>query len=263
MRSVLSIAGSDSIGGAGIQADIKTISFLGKYAMTAITAVTAQNTMGVSGAAVMDPSFVAEQIDRVFDDIRPDSVKIGMIPNGAVARAVAERLVEHRAQNIVLDPVMVATSSARLMDEGAVGDLKSALMPIASVITPNITEAEVLSGREIADRRDMEAAAREISSWYGGAILIKGGHLPDSADDLLWHDGEARWIEGRRVDNPNTHGTGCTLSSAVACGLADGLSLVESVVCAKRYITGAISAMLDIGRGRGPLDHMWELRRGR
>lgn len=260
MKCVLSIAGSDPIGGAGLQADIKTITAHGMYAMTAVTAVTVQNTTGVFGVADMSPDIVARQIDAVFDDIRPDSVKIGMISNGDIASAIAAKLVERSASHIVLDPVMVATSKGRLIDPGAIEYLTKCLIPTASIVTPNIPEAEVLSGIEINGRADMERAAQKIAASCDGAILIKGGHLRDSSDDLLWMNGAAEWFAGERIAAQNTHGTGCTLSSAIACGLADGYSISQSVERAKRYITGAISATLDAGHGSRPLDHMWSLR---
>lgn len=243
-----------------MQADIKTITAHGMYAMTAVTAVTVQNTTGVFGVVDMDPDIVSRQIDAVFDDIRPDSVKIGMISNGDIASAIASKLVERSAPHIVLDPVMVATSKGRLMDPSAIEHLTKRLIPTASMITPNIPEAEVLSGIEIKDRSDMERAAQKIAAHYDGAILIKGGHLSDSSDDLLWINGAAEWFAGERIATQNTHGTGCTLSSAIACGLADGYSISQSVERAKRYITGALSAAIDVGHGSRPLDHMWSLR---
>lgn len=258
MKSVLSIAGSDSSGGAGIQADIKTIQAHHLFAQTAITALTAQNTTGVYGVLDVDPAFVAQQIDVVFDDIRPDAVKIGMVSSPAIVEAIAEALVRNEAKNIVVDPVMVATSGSELSSNEAVVALREKLIPLADVITPNMPEAEVLFGRQVEGRADQERAAIQIAQSTGVAVLVKGGHGENDANDVLAHpDGSVTWFEGKRVDTSNTHGTGCTLSSAIACGLAQGKMLEESVESAKRYITGALSAGLDLGRGSGPMDHMW------
>ena len=260
-KSVLSIAGSDSSGGAGIQADIKTIEALGLYAQTAITALTAQNTTGVSAVAATEPSMVAAQIDAVFADIVPDAVKVGMVPSGDVARAIVDRLRSHGARSIVVDPVMVATSGAALADEGSVS---SELFGMAAVVTPNIPEAEALLGRvtrrgcRIASEEDAEHAARALARHFGCAFLVKGGHGAHDANDVLvTPEGDVCWLRAERVDNPNTHGTGCTLSSAIACGLAQGLSLPSAVESAKKYLGGCLRAYLDLGRGSGPLDHMW------
>ena len=258
MRSVLSIAGSDSSGGAGIQADIKTIQAHHLFAQTAITALTAQNTTGVYGVLDVDPAFVTQQIDVVFDDIRPDAVKIGMVSSPAIVEAIAEALVRNGAVNIVVDPVMVATSGSELSSSEAVVALRDKLIPLATVITPNIPEAEVLFGAKIEDRAGQERAAMEIARATGVAVLVKGGHGENDANDVLARpDGSVAWFEGERIDTSNTHGTGCTLSSAIACGLAVGQSLEEAVASAKRYITGALAAGLDLGRGSGPMDHMW------
>lgn len=263
LKSVLSIAGSDSSGGAGIQADIKTIEALGLYAQTAITALTAQNTTGVFGVLETPPSFVRQQIDVVFDDIRPDAVKVGMVASGDSVRAIAEGLSAHGASNVVVDPVMVATSGSRLMGEGVKEVLVEGLFPLARIVTPNIPEAQALTGCAIRSKADMESAAREIASLTSGAVLVKGGHgiEPDgSSDDLLLVDGSCFWFAAERVDTSNTHGTGCTLSSAIACGLAEGLDVREAVDFGKRYVTGALAAGLDLGAGNGPLDHMWDKR---
>ncbi len=262
LKSVLSIAGSDSSGGAGIQADIKTIEALGLFAQTAVTALTAQNTTGVAGVFESTPEFVRMQIDAVFDDIRPDAVKIGMVSSGDLVRAISEGLRAHRAKGVVVDPVMVATSGSRLMGEGVGKVLASELFPIASVVTPNIPEAEALTGMRIASRTDMEKAAKAIARMTPSAVLVKGGHgvEEDRSDDLLLADGEPVWLSGERIDTRNTHGTGCTLSSAIACGLACGLGVVEAVSRAKRYVAGALAAGLSMGHGCGPLDHMWEMR---
>ena len=262
LKSVLSIAGSDSSGGAGIQADIKTIEALGLFAQTAITALTAQNTTGVAGVFDSSPEFVRAQIDAVFDDIRPDAVKIGMVSSAALVRAIAEGLRAHGASNVVVDPVMVATSGSALMGEGVKDVLVSELFPMADVVTPNIPEAEALTGMSIGTKGDMERAARKIALLTKGAVLIKGGHDIDGgrADDLLYSGGECAWLLGERIDTENTHGTGCTLSSAIACGLAEGRDVRDAVARAKRYVAGALASGLTLGKGCGPLDHMWALR---
>ena len=263
MKTVLTIAGSDSSGGAGIQADIKTITAHKLYAMSAITALTAQNTTGVYGILESTPEFLKNQLDCIFRDIFPDAVKIGMVSNVELIRTIAAALKEYGAKNIVLDPVMVSTSGCRLIAEDAAKTLIDELMPLAAVITPNIPEAEVLSGMEIRTPEDMVTAAEKIAGNYGGAILIKGGHELNTANDLLYQDGEVHWFYGERIDNPNTHGTGCTLSSAIASNLAMGYSLPDSVKRAKEYISGALRAQLNLGKGSGPLEHtFWlEIRR--
>jgi len=263
MKKVLTIAGSDSSGGAGIQADIKTIAAHGLYAMSAITALTAQNTTGVYGIMDVAPEFVGQQLDCVFTDIFPDAVKIGMVSRGAVIEVIADKLEAYGAGNIVVDPVMVSTSGHRLLSGEAGTALKERLLPMAAVITPNIPEAEVLCGFSIHDRADMERAAEKIGRAYPGAVLIKGGHRVNDATDLLYAGGAVRWFPGRRVDNPNTHGTGCTLSSAIACNLALGCSLEDSIQNAKDYLTGALAAMLDLGQGPGPLNHMFRMDPGK
>ena len=259
MKTALSIAGSDCSGGAGIQADLKTMTMNGVFAMSAITALTAQNTTGVRGILEVDPEFLAQQIDAVFEDIRPDAVKIGMVASSGLIKTIAQRLRFYQAENIVVDPVMVATSGARLIEEAAVETLKKELLPLAAVITPNIPEAEILSGMEIHSREDMEAAAKSISESYGCAVLLKGGHSINDANDLLYGDGKLQWFYGKRIRNPNTHGTGCTLSSAIASNLAKGYSLTDSVKRAKDYISGALAAMLDLGKGSGPMNHAFDL----
>ncbi len=260
MRTALSIAGSDSSGGAGIQADLKTMTLNGVFAMSAVTALTAQNTTGVRDILEATPAFLAEQIDAVFEDIRPDAVKIGMVSSAALVEVIAERLTYYKAANIVVDPVMVATSGSALMETDAIAVVKAKLLPLAAVATPNIPEAEVLSGMAIRGEADMEAAARAIGERHGCAVLVKGGHSVSDANDLLWADGEARWFRGRRIANPNTHGTGCTLSSAIAANLAKGFDLAASVARAKDYLSGALAAMLDLGAGRGPMDHAFDLK---
>jgi hydroxymethylpyrimidine/phosphomethylpyrimidine kinase len=259
MKTALSIAGSDSCGGAGIQADIKTMTMNGVYAMSAITALTAQNTTGVRDIMEASPEFLAEQLDAVFEDIYPDAVKIGMVSSAELIRTIAAKLKEYGAKNIVVDPVMVATSGARLIKEEAIDTLTKELLPLATVTTPNVPEAEILSGMEINSQADMELAAKKISESFGCAVLLKGGHSINDANDLLYADGQIKWFEGKRIDNPNTHGTGCTLSSAIASNLAKGYSLESSVKRAKDYISGALAAMLDLGKGSGPMKHAFDL----
>ena len=260
MRTALSIAGSDSSGGAGIQADMKTMSAHGVYAMTAITALTAQNTTGVTGIFEVTPSFLSDQLDAVFTDIFPDAVKIGMVSSAALIRVIAQKLTAYQARHIVVDPVMVATSGSKLIQDEAIDTLKAELLPIAEVVTPNIPEAEILSGMEIHCPQDMEQAARAISETYHCAVLLKGGHDLNDANDLLYKDAASTWFHGKRIDNPNTHGTGCTLSSAIASNLACGMDLEDAVRSAKAYISGALAAMLNLGKGRGPMNHLFDLK---
>lgn len=261
MKTVLTIAGSDCSGGAGIQADIKTITAHKLYAMSAITALTAQNTTGVYGIMDVTPEFLQNQLDCIFNDIYPDAVKIGMVSNAKLIEVIAEKLALMKVKNIVVDPVMVSTSGSRLLEEDAAQTLINKLIPLATVITPNIPEAEELSGIEITSVEDMENAAAIIAKDYDGAILMKGGHSLNDANDLLYWKGEKQWFYGERIDNPNTHGTGCTLSSAIASNLAIGLSLSESVKSAKDYISGALKANLNLGKGSGPLDHTYNIKR--
>ena len=259
MKTALTIAGSDSSGGAGIQADIKTMTMNGVYAMSAITALTAQNTTGVRGIQESTPEFLKQQIDAVFEDIYPDAVKIGMVASSELIRVIADRLRYYEAKNIVVDPVMVATSGSSLMKTDAVQTLIEKLLPLATLVTPNIPEAQVLSGREILTKEDMHTAAKKIGDSYGCAVLLKGGHSISDANDLLYANGEFIWFEGKRIDNPNTHGTGCTLSSAIASNLAKGYTLTESVQRSKDYISGTLAAMLDLGSGSGPMNHAFDL----
>ena len=259
MKTALSIAGSDSSGGAGIQADIKTITLNGVYAMSAITALTAQNTTGVTGIFEVTPEFLGQQIDAVFVDIPPDAVKIGMVSSSGLIHVIGSKLKEYNAKNIVVDPVMVSTAGSRLMKEEALQTLAGELIPIATVITPNIPEAEILSGMSIQNAEDMTAAAKQIGDKFGCAVLLKGGHSVSDADDLLYQNGNYRWFRGKRIDNPNTHGTGCTLSSAIAANLAKGFDLEKAVERAKEYISGALGAMLNLGRGSGPMNHAFDL----
>ena len=260
MKTALSIAGSDCSGGAGIQADLKTMTMNRVYGMSAITALTAQNTTGVSAISEVTPEFLRQQLDSIFEDIRPDAVKIGMVPTAELMETIARRLTFWQAANIVVDPVMVATSGADLMQSNAVKTLKETLLPLAALATPNIPEAEVLSGMVIRTKDDMIAAATAIRDECGCAVLLKGGHSIQGADDLLCTDTGVTWFHGRRIDNPNTHGTGCTLSSAIAANLAKGHSMAESIRLAKEYISGALAAMLDLGHGSGPMDHGFLLR---
>ncbi|MGN0159263.1 MAG: bifunctional hydroxymethylpyrimidine kinase/phosphomethylpyrimidine kinase [Brotaphodocola sp.] len=260
MRTALSIAGSDSSGGAGIQADIKTMSAHGIFAMTAITALTAQNTTGVTDILNSTPSFLSAQLDAVFTDIYPDAVKIGMVSSADLIRVIADKLKQYEARHIVVDPVMVATSGSKLLQDEALEALKTELLPLAEVATPNIPEAEILSDMKIESPADMEIAAKRISERYQCSVLLKGGHDLNDANDLLWKDGTGHWFKGRRIDNPNTHGTGCTLSSAIASNLAKGMELEQAVGHAKEYISGALAAMLDLGKGRGPMNHLFDLK---
>ena len=260
MKTALTIAGSDSSGGAGIQADIKTMTANGVFALSAITALTAQNTTGVTGIFETTPEFLAQQLDAVFTDIYPDAVKIGMVSSSALIETIAKKLRQYDAKHIVVDPVMVATSGSKLLQDSAIQILTGQLLPMAEVVTPNIPEAEILSGMTITDAAGMEAAAKCISEKYGCAVLCKGGHKVNDADDLLWRNGSGKWFHGERIANPNTHGTGCTLSSAIASNLAKGYPLDAAVERAKAYISGCLSAMLDLGKGSGPMDHMFALR---
>ena len=277
---VLTVAGSDSSGGAGIQADLKTMLANGVFGMSAITSLTAQNTTGVRAVQNADPSILADQIDAVFEDIPPMAVKIGMVSSAALIETIADRLTAHQARNIVLDPVMVATSGAKLIDDDAVAALTTRLFPLATVITPNMPETEALLEQALQERSsanddpaarllsegiraeaDMETAARTLAEHFGCAVLVKGGHgVKDANDVLVEPDGTATWFTSPRIDNPNTHGTGCTLSSAIASHLALGETLPQAVRSAKDYLTGALAEQLDLGHGSGPMDHAWRWR---
>ncbi len=259
MPKVLTIAGSDCSGGAGIQADLKTFAAHKCYGMSVITALTAQNTTGVYGVENCTPAFIENQIDCVFSDIEPGAVKIGMVSSVDIIQSLATKLKEHKPAAVVVDPVMVSTSGSKLLDDDAVSTLISDLIPLATVITPNLSEAEILSGMTIETREDMVAAAKKINTYYDGHILIKGGHLDTDANDLLYTNGEEVWFTGAKIDNPNTHGTGCTLSSAIASNLAKGYSVKHSIGNAKAYLTGAIADKMDLGKGRGPLNHGYKL----
>ena len=259
MKTALTIAGSDCSGGAGIQADLKTMTMNGVYAMSAITALTAQNTTGVRAIQESTPEFLKQQIDAVFEDIYPDAVKIGMVASSELILVIADRLRYYDAKNIVVDPVMVASAGSSLIKQNAVQTLIQALLPISTLVTPNIPEAQVLSGLTIETKEDMVTAAKQIGDNYHCAVLLKGGHSINDANDLLYANEELVWFEGKRIDNPNTHGTGCTLSSAIASNLAKGFTLAESVQRAKDYISGALAAMLDLGKGSGPMNHAFDL----
>lgn len=260
MKTALAIAGSDCSGGAGIQADIKTMTMNGVYAMSAITAMTAQNTTGVRAILESTPDFLKKQLDAVFEDIVPNAVKIGMVSSAELIRVIADCLRYYNATNIVVDPVMVATAGSSLIKTDAVKTLAEKLLPLATLATPNIPEAEILSGMTIHDKEDMQKAAKHIGDIYSCAILLKGGHRVSDANDLLYSNNCLRWFEGKRINNPNTHGTGCTLSSAIAANLAKGYSAEDSVIKAKDYISDSLSAMLDLGKGSGPMKHNFDLR---
>lgn len=259
MKTCLTIAGSDSSGGAGIQADLKTMTVNGVYAMSVITALTAQNTQGVSGILDVSPEFITSQMDAVFTDIYPDAIKIGMVSSPEIVEAISKSLKKYEAKNIVLDPVMVATSGAVLLKEEAMDSLINRLIPLADVITPNIPEGEILAGMKIENEDDMKKAAETIGEKYNGAVLLKGGHKVNDANDLLYRNGDFKWFLSERIDNNNTHGTGCTLSSAIAANLAKGKDLDQAIKNAKEYLTGALRAGLNLGKGSGPLMHNYVL----
>ena len=254
-KAVLTIAGSDCSGGAGIQADLKTMTMNGVYAMSVITALTAQNTLGVTGILDVGVDFLKKQLDAVFTDIYPEAVKIGMLSSKELILTISNSLKEYKAKNIVVDPVMVSTSGSKLIADEAIETMCEELFPLATVITPNIPEAEILSGMKIKSSEDMIEAAKKINAKYGCAVLCKGGHSLNDANDLLFDGKDIKWFRGRRIDNPNTHGTGCTLSSAIASNLAKGMKLDEAIEKAKEYISNALLEMLDLGKGRGPMDH--------
>ncbi|MDY6065453.1 MAG: bifunctional hydroxymethylpyrimidine kinase/phosphomethylpyrimidine kinase [Finegoldia sp.] len=260
MKTALTIAGSDCSGGAGIQADLKTMTLNGVYAMSVITSLTAQNTTGVDMIMDVSPDFLKAQMDAVFTDIRPDAVKIGMVSSSELISAIAEKLKEYKATKVVLDPVMVATSGAVLIDNEAILNLKEELFPLADLLTPNIKEAELLTGEVIDSAEKMEAAAKKIADKYSTQVLLKGGHRVNDANDYLYGENLSRWFYGERIDNPNTHGTGCTLSSAIAANLAKGHDMQEAVDLAKKYLSKALADMLDLGKGSGPLNHAFDIK---
>lgn len=259
MYKILTIAGSDCSGGAGIQADIKTITAHSMYAMSAITSLTAQNTTGVYGVLDSSADFLANQLDCIFTDIYPDAVKIGMVSDKELIKVIAEKLKEYNAKNIVLDTVMVSTSGSRLLKEDAIDALTSLLMPLAKIITPNLGEAEVLLGYPVNTVDEMKNGAKLLGEKYNCAALIKGGHLDENATDVLYDNGKLYEFTSERINTSNTHGTGCTLSSAIACNIAKGCSLEESVRNAKEYLTGALKDGLDLGKGSGPVNHCYRL----
>lgn len=256
---VLTIAGSDSSGGAGIQADLKTITVLGGYGMSAITALTAQNTIGVRSVYPIPATFLQEQIEAVCDDIPPLAVKIGMVYDVPQIQVIAQMIQKYGLQHVVVDPVMAATSGDALLMTQALTALQQELLPQAELITPNLPEAEQLTGLEIASPTQMEKAASILAEKYQAAILLKGGHCTCTSNDLLYAVGECIWIPGQHVKTKDTHGTGCTLSSAIATFLAQGFSLADSVRRAKNYITHAIQAGLSLGHGHGPIAHNYTL----
>lgn len=260
MKTALTIAGSDCSGGAGIQADIKTMSALGVFAMSVIVSVVAENTARVISIEDVSPSVISDQIDAVFEDIRPDAVKIGMLSTPECMHAVASKLAEYRPSHVVIDPVMYAKNGSPLMQETSIDTLISTIIPLATVLTPNIPETEKISGISISDLDGMKEAARIISAMGAGAVLVKGGHRVGNADDLLFDGKDFTVFPGNRIDTKNTHGTGCTLSSAIASYLALGESLVSAVGKAKEYVTGAIEHALELGRGNGPTDHFFKYR---
>lgn len=257
MKIVLTIAGSDCSGGAGIQADLKTIAAHNMYGMSAITAMVAENTVEVRSIQKATPNILADQLDCIFEDIFPDAVKIGMVSDAELIHVISKKLRQYKAHFIVVDPVMVATSGGVLMEASAKNALEEELLPLADIMTPNLPETEALTGVVIQSRAGMEQAAAQLGQRYAGAILVKGGHLTESADDLLYYKDKQYWYSAERVENPNTHGTGCTLSSAIACGLAKGLNCQEAVFQAKTYLTGALKANLNLGRGKGPVNHLY------
>lgn len=259
MKTALTIAGSDSSGGAGIQADLKTMTCNGVFGMSAVTALTAQNTTGVTAIMEVTPEFLREEIKDVVTDIFPDAVKTGMVSSSSLIEVIAKSIKDYDLKNIVVDPVMVATSGAKLISDDAVETLEKKLLPLATVITPNIPEGEVLSGQKITSEKEMEDAARVINQKYHCAVLLKGGHSLNDANDYLFDGDSGTWFYGKRIDNPNTHGTGCTLSSAIASNLAKGENLKDSVKKAKDYLSGALGAMLNLGKGSGPLAHNWNI----
>lgn len=255
----MTVAGSDCSGGAGIQADLKTMTMNGVFAMSAVTALTAQNTTGVRSIMEVTPQFLGDQLDMIFEDIFPDAIKIGMVSSGELITVIANKLIQYGAKNIVVDPVMVSTSGSSLIKTESIAVLGKKLLPLADLVTPNIPEAEILSDTVIKTEADMESAARIIAEKYGCAVILKGGHSICDANDLLCSDGKLKWFRGKRIDNPNTHGTGCTLSSAIAASLAKGHTMEDSVKLAKDYISGALAAMLDLGHGSGPMDHAYAI----
>ena len=259
MNAVLTIAGSDCSGGAGIQADLKTFLAHGVYGMSVITALTAQNTTGVQGIAEVSPEFIGMQMDAVFTDLAPRAVKVGMIVGAQAVHVVSQRLQKYKAKQVVIDPVLASTSGTQFMEEETLKCAMEELFPLAALLTPNIPEAERLTGIAIKDAHDMQRAAQAAANRFGCAVLCKGGHRSGAADDLLYDSGQFYWMRATRIDNPNTHGTGCTLPAAAACELAKGRNMPEALQHAKQYVTGAILDGLDLGAGRGPLNHGYRI----
>ena len=261
MKTALTIAGSDSSGGAGIQADIKTMTANGVYAMSAITALTAQNTTGVTGIFEATPEFLAQEIDAIFTDIYPDAVKIGMVSSAELIGVIAEKLHTYGAKHIVVDPVMISKSGYPLLAPEACETLIKELLPLATLVTPNLPEAEAITGMQVTEKAQMRAVAEKIIALDAKAVLVKGGHLSDTADDLLFDGSTETWFPGKRIPTKNTHGTGCTLSSSLAANLAKGLELPEAVRASKAYVTEAIEHGIELGSGCGPTHHFVDLYR--
>lgn len=261
MKKVLTIAGSDSGGGAGIQADLKTFSAHGVFGMSVVTAVTAQNTRRVIAIQDISPDIIGKQIDAIFEDIGADAVKIGMVSQIDSIKVIEEKLRRYKPQNIVLDPVMISKSGYALLNPEAMETLINELVPLATVITPNIPEAEKIAGMKINTHKEMEKAARAIYSMGSKNVLVKGGHLSDDSSDILYDGKDIALLKAERINTKNTHGTGCTLSSAIASNLALGMNVKEAVEKAKEYITTAIRHSLPIGNGAGPTNHFYELYR--
>jgi len=259
MKHVLTIAGSDSCGGAGIQADLKTFSALGTYGMSVITAITVQNTQGVFGCQDITPAIIRGQIDAIFTDIEVSAVKIGMVSQIETIHAIADKLEEYKVKNLVIDPVMISKSGFDLMQPDAKETLIKRLIPLADVLTPNLPEAEIITGMKIDNLASMEEAAKIIHQMGAKNVLMKGGHLADDATDLLFDGEKCILFHAKRFETKNTHGTGCTLSSAIAANLAKGKTVEEAVKNAKDYITIGIAHSLDIGKGVGPTHHFYEL----
>lgn len=259
MKTVLTIAGSDSCGGAGIQADLKTFSALGVYGMSVITAVTAQNTKGVFNVRELDVDIIRDQINCLFDDIKIDAVKVGMVSSIEIIDVIGECLKKNNAVNIVVDPVMVSKSGCHLLREEARDELVKVLFPLAEVVTPNLFEAEVITGEKIETTAQMEKAALKINELGGMKVIVKGGHLTGDAIDIVYDGKDFSYLKGTRIETKNNHGTGCTFSSAIAALLARGFSLPEAARQAKEYINGAIAHSIELGHGVGPTNHFYDL----
>lgn len=261
MKHLLTIAGSDSSGGAGIQADLKTFAAHGTFGMSVITAVTAQNTCGVTKVQNIDPDVVEAQIEAVFDDIRVDAVKIGMVSQPDIIRVIAANMKKYGPEIIVVDPVMVSKTGFSLLAPEACEVLIKELLPLATLLTPNLPEAEAITGEVVRSEADMQKAARKIVALGAKAVLIKGGHLDNSANDLLFDGKNEQWYKKEKIVSGNTHGTGCTLSSSLAANLAKGESLVDAVMASKEYISEAIKFGISLGHGCGPTHHFADMYR--